>query len=173
MIGEGIFLDRGSSVEKKEEPLEKAASYLYGYLKANKAVEEWNKMLGYVEQDNYDSRGQSRQAKAAHKAEREALLQEIQDKKNPPEVERQIKAMMSDFASVVEKNKNNLDEFGDNAVDYMRLLVELLKKHHQDLDEFAVSMIWKNLADLFIEKGMPELGRAISHVANRWFEEAA
>ncbi len=173
MMGERIFLDRGSSVEKKEEPLEKAASYLYGYLKANKTVEEWNKMLGYVEQDDYDSRGQSRQAKAVHKAERQALLEEVQLKKNPLEVERQIKAMMSDFAPRLEKYGQSQDDFYEESDNYTGLLVELLKKHDQDLDEFAVSMIWKNLADLFIEKGMPELGRAISQVANRWFEEAA
>lgn len=156
-------------MEKKEDPLERGGLYLYGYLSYSGLVEHWNKLLGYVKPDLFDSRGESRVSRAEHKAARVTMLAEVRDSHDPAEAKRQIRAVMDDFKAMLEKYELESARGWIGDYDPLQKLKELIKINDIQLDDFYVSMIWKYAADIFLEKGMPELSRAISDVANQRF----
>ena len=170
MMREGFAFNPGSGVEKKEEPLERGGWYLYGYLTGSGLVKHWNKLLGYVEPDLFDSRGKSRVSRAEHKAARAAMLFEARESHDPEEAKRQIKTVMAGFKALLEKHEPESARGRTGDYDPLQKLNELIKTHDLELDDFYVSMIWKYAADIFLEKGMPELSRAISETANQSFE---
>lgn len=167
MMGENMFLNRESRVEKKEDPLERGALYVYGYLTGSGLVKHWNKLLGYVEPDLFDSRGKSRVNRALHKASREAMLIEARESHDPEEAKRQIKEVVAGFKAMVLSHEPESARGRTGDYDPLQKLQELIKTHDLELDDFYVSMMWKYTGDLFLEKGMPELSRAISEVANQ------
>lgn len=166
MMREGFAFNPGSGVEKKEEPLERGGLYLYGYLTGSGLVKHWNKLLGYVEPDLFDSRGKSRVSRAEHKAARAAMLFEARESHDPEEAKRQIKTVMAGFKALLEKHEPESARGRIGDYDPLQKLKELIEAHNLKLNTFSVCMIWTSAADEFLAKGMPELSRAISEVVN-------